>query len=52
MEKGGKYPQEEYNSIKTFQSRLTIIHFMDYLEGGKGMRKDLGCFKESGFIRL
>lgn len=52
MEKGRKYNQEGYKSIKFFQSRLTIVHFMDYLEEGKGMRKDLGCFKESGFIRI
>lgn len=34
-----------------FQSRLTTVHYIDYLEGGKGMMKDLEGLKESGFYK-
>lgn len=49
QKKRGKYTQE-YKLIKIFQSRLTIVPFMDYLEGGKDMKKDLRGLKEDGFL--
>lgn len=49
--KRGTYTQEEYKSVKTFQSRLTTLHLKGYLEGGKGTRKDLGGLKGNGFYK-